>query len=144
MIIHAECRPAIAFALLFRLNVLDGVLPVQQFIAHHAVIRLVHAEGSVINRLFPSDWDVLACWQESAIEAVYYVDILLHMRHQKNYSPEVFANVLATPHPQGSGHIKGLYWSAVVYALAEVATIEKKKEVPFYHVSFSVDCFHAI
>eukprot|EP00981_Chlorochromonas_danica_P003316 scaffold644_cov168-Ochromonas_danica.AAC.8 len=151
MIIHKECRPAIAFALLYRLQMLDGVLPVHQLLANHIPVRLLHhpppittttttgsgsGSVSVIGKLFPSDWDVLSSWSSAAIETIYYIDILLHMRDRNDFNSSIISEeILARPHsPMSSNHIKALYWAANVYSLGEVVVLEKKKEVSFVHV----------
>lgn len=139
MIIHKECRPAIAFALLYRLQMLDGVLPVHQLLANHIPVRLLHhpTTNSIIGKLFPSDWDVLSSWASAAIETIYYIDILLHMRDRGDFITSMISEeILATPHsPMSSSYIKALYWAANVYSLGEVVVLEKKKEVSFVHVS---------
>eukprot|EP01039_Chlorochromonas_danica_P000361 gene361-390_t len=111
MIIHKECRPAIAFALLYRLQMLDGVLPVHQLLANHIPVS-------------------------AAIETIYYIDILLHMRDRNDFNSSIISEeILARPHsPMSSNHIKALYWAANVYSLGEVVVLEKKKEVSFVHV----------
>jgi hypothetical protein len=136
MIVHAQCRPCLAFVLLFRLNLFDAVLPVRQLVSAHPPVKWVSQHASIlISLLSPMiATHLLVHWSRCGMECVCWLNVLLQRRAVGPLTT-LSAAILTQPHPStSSAHIKALYWSATIYSLAEVMVMEKKKEVPFHQV----------
>lgn len=150
-------RPYMAVFLMWHMNILDAVLPLQQIILNFPIDITI--DNSMRCGVSPdSDSGLLACnrlqgpnpdWPQIALSSVFWLDLLwavrAHLLPDNRWTASGVQQFFADSHftvpaellrtPRRGEHLKPLVWAAVCAGMAGVHVMEKHKSVPLVPVA---------
>jgi tRNA nucleotidyltransferase/poly(A) polymerase len=138
------CRPALAFVVLHRMNILDAVFymeHLQEAFPFHST-PVVPGQSQRELELFPSLELLIkstgeslfqTLWAKIAIDTVLVVNLL--SAHPKDFQRHEIVDFVFSEDLQWQlrfgHHVKTLFYAAVLMSIQHVSVVEKKREVPF-------------